>query len=292
MCYRHRVYNAVVETTPDPLRTDRLLRRPSTPLWGLKLVGAPGTGAAPRSFPAFTLVELLVVIGILTLLIAILIPALARARAMSLQTVCLSNMRQMGSAIQMYVGESNQIMPASTDPVANFGDDAVAAQAPTCLYLLLKYLNGERRILACPAIDPTKLYNSTVLPPTDLSDSNYLYNEAVDDVKITSIPDSSEIVCFQEWAWRSAIAYRRPARWGGPGQYFYVYWQSTGAGYEEYSNCHFGGGNLLFVDGHAEWRPYPSMRASDFGLTGGPGFNGNATDDWTASPTAAYLRQF
>lgn len=59
----------------------------------------------------FTLVELLVVIGIIALLISILLPALSHARRAAQTVACLSNLRQLGLYSQLYTQENNNVLP-------------------------------------------------------------------------------------------------------------------------------------------------------------------------------------
>jgi prepilin-type N-terminal cleavage/methylation domain-containing protein len=83
-----------------------------------------------RAFSGFTLVELLVVIGIIAVLIAVLLPALARARDAAKRVVCLSNMRQLSQAIYNYGAQNKGFIPLCT-PKDNASTNYTIWRSPT-----------------------------------------------------------------------------------------------------------------------------------------------------------------
>lgn len=78
---------------------------------GSRLTDAPVGREVDLARRAFTLVELLVVIGIIAILASLALPPLARARARGQSTHCLNNLRQFGLALQLYAGDHEDELP-------------------------------------------------------------------------------------------------------------------------------------------------------------------------------------
>ena len=103
---------------------------------------------------AFTLVELLVVIGIIALLISILLPALNRAREQAQASVCLSNLRQIGAALTLYNNENHGYnVPSYTMTGTASG---VPLEGWACILDALNYVKAAEgsgnSVYACPSM--------------------------------------------------------------------------------------------------------------------------------------------
>ena len=87
-----------------------------------QVLGRPDTRRHfPRVPSAFTLVELLVVIGIIAVLIGMLMPALSAARERAARTKCLANLRTLGQGMVMYANESKNWLP-NANPIGQTND--------------------------------------------------------------------------------------------------------------------------------------------------------------------------
>jgi prepilin-type N-terminal cleavage/methylation domain-containing protein/prepilin-type processing-associated H-X9-DG protein len=237
---------------------------------------------------AFTLIELLVVIAIIAILAAILFPVFAQARAKARQTACLSNTKQIGNAVMMYVQDFDEALPMGGWSATING---VACQSRWFrdLYPYLKSVD----VYVCPEItdDPMPptlgfyrpTLNSTAFPrfpgdttPYPTSAGGYAMNANLVSFgaagkPLAEIKDSAGtfIVCDASRVTNKVMGNYDATTWPkfqdrNSDWEVYPPTDWTGGGTARYSTDnttfrrrpmarHNGGLNVIYCDGHAKW---------------------------------------
>lgn len=194
----------------------------------------------------FTLIELLVVIAIIALLVSILVPSLTRAKQITRGTVCLSNMRSTGLAIQMYAAKNDDLYPPSS---------CAANENPAESWWIhsLQPYSGTSLLYRCPSDESVHFLDWDDPPPQEQWGeyrwASYSTNARFDTplyAQLARVPRPSETIYACETP-KSVLGadHVHPEMWFGPED------PPNHVAHER----HLGQANYLFADGHVAQLP-------------------------------------
>lgn len=203
-----------------------------------------GLGASPRHSShcrrAFTLVEILVVVGIMVLLAGILFPVLARVREEGNKTTCVSNLRQLGLALQQYASDNAGVLPLWWDASYDHTNEFPPAQGGICwTNRMLPYFKNWK-LVDCPSKTNDRYQLDEMGDYDELGRlagrPDYFFNSNLVALNENRISHPANVVTFTD-----SIAYS--------GQMYGWVRSERGQG----GNRHLGGANYAFYDGHVKW---------------------------------------
>lgn len=198
---------------------------------------------------AFTLIELLVVIAIIAILAAILFPVFAQARESARTTACLSNMKQIGTGLMMYIQDYDEMMPGSR-MIGGQGDCNSNGTNVTWQSVINPYIKNFG-VFQCPSNPNRRL-------TTEERDKNFLTSYAANGVvwytprSIAQLNRPADTVAVVESTWQCADLGDWVARKNIP----------TACAWGQGFNMHRGRNGLMnwmFFDGHAKAMKLPQV---------------------------------